>query len=141
MNSPDDIFIAVMGMTGVGKSSFIEHCTKPPERLSSNGLFSCKIQEPEPPSPNLLIPFNLVPYASSEESSLYADVYPSPGEGAGADVELAIEGITSADVSMVASRQPLKRPDFFKHRLLGGPASFARIALCLVAKELLSEFE
>ncbi|XP_014551796.1 hypothetical protein COCVIDRAFT_111963 [Bipolaris victoriae FI3] len=30
-----------MGMTGVGKSSFIEHCTKLPERLSSNGLFSC----------------------------------------------------------------------------------------------------
>lgn len=39
--SPDDIFIAVMGMTGAGKSSFIEHCTKPPERLSSDGLFSC----------------------------------------------------------------------------------------------------
>ncbi|KAJ5062283.1 P-loop containing nucleoside triphosphate hydrolase protein [Bipolaris maydis] len=32
---------AVMGMTGAGKSSFIEHCTKPPERLSSDGLFSC----------------------------------------------------------------------------------------------------
>ncbi|EUC44407.1 hypothetical protein COCMIDRAFT_98324 [Bipolaris oryzae ATCC 44560] len=30
-----------MGMTGAGKSSFIEHCTKPPERLSSDGLFSC----------------------------------------------------------------------------------------------------
>ncbi|EDU47113.1 hypothetical protein PtrV1_06726 [Pyrenophora tritici-repentis] len=32
---------AVMGMTGAGKSTFIEYCTKPPERLSDDGLFSC----------------------------------------------------------------------------------------------------
>ncbi|RYO45722.1 hypothetical protein AA0113_g10330 [Alternaria arborescens] len=38
---PDDVFIAVMGMTGAGKSTFIEHCTKPTERLSGHELSSC----------------------------------------------------------------------------------------------------
>ncbi|KAG9186352.1 hypothetical protein G6011_02908 [Alternaria panax] len=38
---PNDIFIAVLGMTGAGKSTFIEHCTKPVERLSGHGLSSC----------------------------------------------------------------------------------------------------
>lgn len=40
--SPDDVFIAVMGMTGAGKSTFIEHCTKPTERLSGHELSSCR---------------------------------------------------------------------------------------------------
>ncbi|RYN50593.1 hypothetical protein AA0118_g10822 [Alternaria tenuissima] len=41
---PDDVFIAVMGMTGAGKSTFIEHCTKPTERLSGHELSSCTSQ-------------------------------------------------------------------------------------------------
>ncbi|KAL1797155.1 hypothetical protein ACET3X_003761 [Alternaria dauci] len=41
---PNDIFIAVMGMTGAGKSTFIEHCTKSTERLSGHELSSCTSQ-------------------------------------------------------------------------------------------------
>ncbi|OAG14668.1 hypothetical protein CC77DRAFT_1066727 [Alternaria alternata] len=33
-----------MGMTGAGKSTFIEHCTKPTERLSGHELSSCTSQ-------------------------------------------------------------------------------------------------
>ncbi|OBS29432.1 hypothetical protein FPOA_03369 [Fusarium poae] len=40
--SPSDIFIAVMGMTGAGKSTFISHCTEEEVRISEPGaLESC----------------------------------------------------------------------------------------------------
>jgi len=32
-----------MGMTGAGKSTFIEHCTNSLERLSGHGLASCRL--------------------------------------------------------------------------------------------------
>ena len=41
--SPDDLFIAVMGMTGAGKSTFIEHCTNSLEQLSGHELASCRL--------------------------------------------------------------------------------------------------
>ncbi|KAF1830684.1 hypothetical protein BDW02DRAFT_650469 [Decorospora gaudefroyi] len=42
--SAEDVFIAVMGMTGAGKSTFIEHCTKTPKSLSGHELISCTSQ-------------------------------------------------------------------------------------------------
>lgn len=42
MHSPEDPIIAIMGMTGAGKSTFISQCTgeSPPE--GADGLFSCE---------------------------------------------------------------------------------------------------
>lgn len=40
--SPDDIFIAVMGMTGVGKTKFITDCTEEPTENKSHSLESCE---------------------------------------------------------------------------------------------------
>lgn len=38
---PSDVFIAVMGMTGVGKSTFVSLCTEDEVKLG-HGLGSCK---------------------------------------------------------------------------------------------------
>jgi hypothetical protein len=41
--SASDVFIAVMGMTGAGKSTFISHCTDEEVAISDPGaLQSCK---------------------------------------------------------------------------------------------------
>lgn len=41
--SSSDVFIALMGMTGAGKSTFISHCTEEEVRISEPGaLESCK---------------------------------------------------------------------------------------------------
>lgn len=103
-----------------------------PRRLGANPK-----TEPEVPSPNLLIPSNLLPDVSTEaRSSLHADIYPSSDGGAEEEVELGVESITSADQPLEPRRAVL---DYSKHRLLRGVSNFARTALCLVAKELLSE--
>lgn len=40
-----DIYIAIMGMTGTGKSTFISHCTDAPVAISDPGaLESCKLE-------------------------------------------------------------------------------------------------
>lgn len=97
--------------------------------------------ESESPPPNLYIPSNLLPDVSTEATSLCADVYPSPDGGAEGDVELAVESITSADQPLELRRDRPTPPDYSKHRLLRGVNGFARTALCLVAKELLSEWD
>lgn len=39
-----DVFIALMGMTGAGKSTFISHCTEEEVRISEPGaLESCEL--------------------------------------------------------------------------------------------------
>ena len=40
--SPDDIFIAIMGMTGSGKSTFISHCTDVEVQIGHD-LVACEI--------------------------------------------------------------------------------------------------
>lgn len=39
--SPDDVFIAIMGMTGSGKSTFISHCTNGKVQIGHD-LMACK---------------------------------------------------------------------------------------------------
>jgi ABC-type nitrate/sulfonate/bicarbonate transport system ATPase subunit len=45
-NSPDDVFIAVLGLTGVGKSTFVTLCTQKEIHIGHH-LESC--QTPVPP--------------------------------------------------------------------------------------------
>lgn len=40
----DDVYIAVMGVTGAGKSRFISECTKQPVKIGES-LVSCKEQD------------------------------------------------------------------------------------------------
>lgn len=41
-----DVFIALMGMTGAGKSTFISHCTEEEVQISEPGaLESCELDE------------------------------------------------------------------------------------------------
>lgn len=44
VTSPDDVYIPVMGLTGSGKSTFIELCAGTPRPLVGHGLNSCKHQ-------------------------------------------------------------------------------------------------
>lgn len=41
-NSPDDVVIAVIGTTGVGKSTFIADCTREQTPTIGHGMSSCK---------------------------------------------------------------------------------------------------
>ncbi|KAF4955417.1 hypothetical protein FSARC_11849 [Fusarium sarcochroum] len=43
--SPNDVFIALMGMTGAGKSTFISHCTEEEVRISDPGALESCTQE------------------------------------------------------------------------------------------------
>jgi len=42
LQSKDDVFIAVMGLTGAGKSTFISLCTQETIDIVGHGLSSCQ---------------------------------------------------------------------------------------------------